>query len=884
MQAIKKRARVIDKKAPPRVATVASSRGPAGAGGPLARYGSLQSFVGVGRTRIVPVGKAHVLPLSSDVLVGGFFNSPVRVVMPIPGDAILRDLPDIINTTFNKKLFEMKFNNREVFRTVDSYSRNVLHYAAIFPESQLFNDVRLGGALARFLSDVDSRLDTHDNLGLSYWHYAVWADNLSFIRDRSQNLRSLFMVDSLGRTPFHYAVQLGFQDIINFYIQRKSDELWKCDDQGLAAFHYALATENIDVALKLIDLIPESGETNYKKYLWHYVLGLPGTRNNRWLISALYDKKIPSSFGDSHGCTPLMYAAWYGSASGVEVLLSPSNAAYCCELGMNFWHYLALGGIINNKDVDVESVCTPDLCFTPDTEGFTAFDYCLRTMYCGPINAPRAQKMPLHRKAFELYTYLFSKNPLAALESKLDNHIKIATAYPDFAQLLDWFKNYRSNEGKSLPQLAFEKCQTLVNDAEKKAKLMSLCTVFEAARFDLSGLDMFMMDDDRRADVDPARALSLREHERLGGKLSVEPSSLAETLFVSRQQVWRIFVTSLKIDTLSEDSLEKLLLQRYDAMVTSNLSPSVAPLEAYIKTNPADLFGLWQGWIIFNLICEMQDTELLDACKTIITKDDFLWEVKDHILGKELFIPQAERLLFMSNVVRHGLISDVKTLFTQAIQSQGFDSAELLIPYVNDFGPVASETDKYSLLMHWMNKSDLHSGTLNSDGFYALLIKSQEVINYIANMDFSALRLSLVRTDIGQENAFRALLLMGARVDLPGSGGGTILEYLIAKKDTQPNKVFCRILSGFYKRNSSSFDIAQLGAFTEKELAAEIAVQETLLAKLNTMRAAYASVSGPASAAGAGAASGEAAGAVRDIVREYDRIREAAERARRAHL
>ncbi|KAB8229429.1 ankyrin repeat-containing domain protein [Aspergillus alliaceus] len=126
--------------------------------------------------------------------------------------------------------------------------------------------------------------------------------------------------DNAGLTPLHIAVKLGHEQIVNILLRHGADAN-AADKNGMTPVFFAALDGNNAI---LQDLIQHQGQVNRKTSLAAWTplhAAACGKREQATTVQLLLDNGAEVDAADSHGNTPLFYAAGNGLPATIETLI-----------------------------------------------------------------------------------------------------------------------------------------------------------------------------------------------------------------------------------------------------------------------------------------------------------------------------------------------------------------------------------------------------------------------------------------------------------------------------------------------------------------------------------------------------------------------------------
>ncbi|KAK8834653.1 hypothetical protein M9Y10_026475 [Tritrichomonas musculus] len=254
------------------------------------------------------------------------------------------------------------------------------------------------GAMNCFLSlqKQGESVDDVDDENRSAIHFACAGGNCKMVNMLIEDLDQFHNVDSLGRSPLHYAIEYNQNCITKFLVEKYTSDLSDCLDAsllinkkdifGMTPFHLSVENENEEIVDYLIEnganvnlsdadgcvpvhiaakigsfqllskLIQKGAKANKKSKNGRTLFHFAAFSGSPWIINKIIstfkeegDVKININTPDQFGRIPLHYACEQGSVSVVEELLKLHSDVNLRDVdGMLPIHFAAIKG---NTDI-----------------------------------------------------------------------------------------------------------------------------------------------------------------------------------------------------------------------------------------------------------------------------------------------------------------------------------------------------------------------------------------------------------------------------------------------------------------------------------------------------------------------------------------------------
>lgn len=137
--------------------------------------------------------------------------------------------------------------------------------------------------------------------------------------NRADPFNSLKMKDSLGRTPFLWAVRGGHEAVVHLLLERGGDDIIKpkCE-RGASAIHHAVDGGSVTMIQLLLEKgVDVQAKDKYGRAALHYAV----RDENKTAIQLLLNEGADINAKERNGCTPLHLAARWGKEAAVHLLL-----------------------------------------------------------------------------------------------------------------------------------------------------------------------------------------------------------------------------------------------------------------------------------------------------------------------------------------------------------------------------------------------------------------------------------------------------------------------------------------------------------------------------------------------------------------------------------
>ena len=224
----------------------------------------------------------------------------------------------------------------------DQTGRSALHHTAVLGSEEILIILLQGGAtvddhdghqrtplflaaeqghklITQLLIEKGAEVSTRDVDNRTPLFAAIQNGHMPIVEVLTRHGIDVRTQDNAGLTPLHIAVKLGHQPIADLLLRHGADAN-AADRDGITPLFVAAFGGHNTI---LQDLIRHRGQVNYKTSLeaWTPLHAACAKREEVTTVQLLLDHGAEVDAADSHGNTPLFYAAGNGSPATIEILI-----------------------------------------------------------------------------------------------------------------------------------------------------------------------------------------------------------------------------------------------------------------------------------------------------------------------------------------------------------------------------------------------------------------------------------------------------------------------------------------------------------------------------------------------------------------------------------